>query len=83
MNRVCENARISIRTARQIAQKQIRNDVRNGVVGKDEGNREMKKVSLVFFSQKVRLADTLIDGRCHKVTHNRGRQTSGANEAAY
>lgn len=41
---MCENARTSIRVSRQVAQKQIRNDTKKGIVGNDEGHKEMKKV---------------------------------------
>lgn len=44
VNKVCENARISIRTARHHAQKQIRSDEKRRVIGKDEGMLEMKRM---------------------------------------
>lgn len=46
VNRVCENARVSIRSARHAAQKQIKEDTRTKVVGSSEAQREMKKVGL-------------------------------------
>lgn len=44
ISKICENARISIRTARHLAQKQIRNDEKRKVIGVDEGKTEMKKI---------------------------------------
>jgi hypothetical protein len=44
VNRLCENAKVSIRSARHIAQKQIKSDEKRKVVSKDEANREMKEV---------------------------------------
>lgn len=49
VNRVCENARVSIRSARHAAQKQIKEDTRTKVVGSSEAQREMKKVGLFTF----------------------------------
>lgn len=44
VNRVCENARVSIRSARHTAQKQIKDDTKRKVVGTSEAQQEMKKV---------------------------------------
>lgn len=44
LTRICENARVSIRDARHKAQKQIKSDIDRKVVGKNEGEKESKKV---------------------------------------
>lgn len=44
ISKLCENARVSIRSARHVAQKQIKSDIDNKVVGSSEGKQEMKKV---------------------------------------
>lgn len=44
LTRICENARVSIRDARHKAQKQIKSDLDRKVVGKNEGDKESKKV---------------------------------------
>lgn len=51
-NRICENARVSIRTARHNAQKQIKSDEKRRVISRDEGVKEMKKVC-VFPSSRL------------------------------
>jgi ribosome recycling factor len=44
VNNVCENARVSIRVARQTAKKQIDSDVKRKVIGKDESHLEMGRI---------------------------------------
>lgn len=44
MTRICENARVSIRSARHTAQKQIKTDIDNKVVGRSEGDKDMKRI---------------------------------------
>ncbi|SNX81389.1 uncharacterized protein MEPE_00094 [Melanopsichium pennsylvanicum] len=44
LTKICENARVSIRDARHKAQKQIKSDIDAKVVGKNEGEKETKKV---------------------------------------
>lgn len=44
INRICENARVSIRSARHIAQKQIKADINSKVVSDDEGHKEQKNM---------------------------------------
>ncbi|GAC96650.1 potential mitochondrial ribosome recycling factor [Pseudozyma hubeiensis SY62] len=44
LTRICENARVSIRDARHKAQKQIKSDIDRKVVGKNEGDKESKKI---------------------------------------
>ena len=51
VNKLCENARVSIRSARHSAQKQIKSDEKNKVVGKSEAAGEMKKVSGVMLQE--------------------------------
>lgn len=45
---LCENARVSIRAARHQGQKEIKHDVDNKVIGKEEGRSETKKVSALL-----------------------------------
>ncbi len=47
ISRICENARVSIRSARHEAQKQIKADIDNKIVGTSEGKAETKKVRSV------------------------------------
>ncbi|CAO1629781.1 unnamed protein product [Sympodiomycopsis kandeliae] len=42
INRICENAKISIRSARHIGQKQIKADIDNKIIGATEGQKEQK-----------------------------------------
>lgn len=44
ISKICENARVSIRTARHSAQKQIRSDEKRKVIGEDEARSEMKSI---------------------------------------
>ena len=44
LTRICENARVSIRDARHRALKQIKSDIDRKVVGKNEGDKETKKL---------------------------------------
>lgn len=44
LTRICENARVSIRDARHKALKQVKSDVDGKVVGKNEGDKEVKRV---------------------------------------
>lgn len=44
LTRICENARVSIRDARHRALKQVKSDIDAKVVGKNEGDKEGKKV---------------------------------------
>lgn len=44
LTKICENARVSIRDARHKAQKQIKSDIDRKVVGKNEGEKESKKI---------------------------------------
>ncbi|PWZ02966.1 ribosome recycling factor, partial [Testicularia cyperi] len=44
LTKICENARVSIRTARHQGMKQIKSDIDNKVVGKSEGDKETKKL---------------------------------------
>ncbi|PWN33835.1 ribosome recycling factor [Meira miltonrushii] len=44
ISKICENARVSIRTARHLAQKQIRSDEKRKVIGADEARTEMKGI---------------------------------------
>lgn len=44
ITKICENARVSIRTARQQGLKQIKADIDTKVVGKNEGEKESKTV---------------------------------------
>ena len=44
MARLCENARVAIRTARHTAQKQIKSDEKRKIVGTAEGAKDLKKV---------------------------------------
>ncbi|CAO1618882.1 unnamed protein product [Parajaminaea phylloscopi] len=44
INRVCENARVSIRSARHEGQKLIKRDVDNKVIGSSEGQKEQKSL---------------------------------------
>ncbi|EPQ32020.1 uncharacterized protein PFL1_00218 [Pseudozyma flocculosa PF-1] len=44
VTRICENARVSIRSARHSAQKQIKSDIDRKVIGKSEGDKEMKSI---------------------------------------
>lgn len=45
ISKLCENARISVRSARHTAQKQIKADMDSKTVSSSEGKAEMKKVS--------------------------------------
>lgn len=45
VTRVCENARVSIRSARHAAQKQLKLDTDRKIVGSSESKKEMKTVS--------------------------------------
>lgn len=42
INRICENARVSIRSARHIGQKQIKADIDSKIVSTNEGQKEQK-----------------------------------------
>ncbi|MCO5590010.1 hypothetical protein L7F22_043979 [Adiantum nelumboides] len=44
ISKICENARVSIRTARHLGQKQIRSDEKQKVIGADEARSEMKAI---------------------------------------
>lgn len=44
VNRICENARVSIRAARHTAQKQIKRDTDSKIVGTSEAAKEQKKM---------------------------------------
>ncbi|KDN36480.1 ribosome recycling factor, partial [Tilletiaria anomala UBC 951] len=44
ISRICESARVSIRSARHAAQKQIKADIDGKIVGSSEGKALMKKV---------------------------------------
>lgn len=44
VNRICENCRVSVRSIRHQAQKQIKGDVKSGTIGEDEGFRKLKAV---------------------------------------
>lgn len=44
LTRICEHARVSIRDARHRALKQIKSDIDRKVVGKNEGDKESKKL---------------------------------------
>lgn len=57
INRICENARVSIRSARHSAQKQIKKDVDGKVVGKSEGDKEMKKMDEEAKSRQKEVED--------------------------
>lgn len=47
VSRICENARVSIRSARHTGQKQLKSDVDNKVVGTSEAKKEGQQVSLI------------------------------------
>lgn len=46
ITKICENARVSIRTARHLAMKQIKADIEQRIVSKTEGDKEGKKVDV-------------------------------------
>jgi ribosome recycling factor len=48
--RLCENARVAVRTARHTAQKQIKSDEKRKIVGTAEGAKDLKKVRLLSSS---------------------------------
>ena len=48
INRICENAKVSIRAARHSAQKQIKSDEKRKVIGTSEATGEMKRVSFAL-----------------------------------
>jgi ribosome recycling factor len=45
VNKICENAKVTIRAARHSAQKQIKSDEKRKIIGTSEGSGEMKRVS--------------------------------------
>lgn len=45
VSRICENARVSIRSARHTGQKQLKTDVDNKIVGTSEAKKEGQQVS--------------------------------------
>ncbi|KAN0066421.1 hypothetical protein ACQY0O_000515 [Thecaphora frezii] len=60
VTRICENARVSIRSARHAAQKQIKSDVERKVIGKSEGDKEMKSIETETKKYTAEV-DTLFD----------------------
>ncbi|UZJ52148.1 hypothetical protein CBS101457_001468 [Exobasidium rhododendri] len=44
VNKICENAKVSIRAARHSAQKQIKSDEKQKIIGTNEANGEMKRM---------------------------------------
>jgi hypothetical protein len=84
VNRICENAKVSIRSARHIAQKQIKSDEKRKVIGTNEANGEMKRVSegkenetspceYCLLRPPFLPSNTVIDGGRDKEKDSRGR----------
>lgn len=62
VSRICENARVSIRSARHTGQKQLKSDVDNKVVGTSEAKKEGQQVSLIeplYWEMGLRWADLI------------------------